>query len=138
MPYPRERLKPRELSKLNKPGYYADGAGLYLQVSETGARSWIHRYMLRGRAREMGVGSEHVFSLAEARERAAQARKLLADGIDPIQHRRAERARQALELAKDKTFSEVAAAYIAEHRHEWKNAKHLEQWEVTIATYCEP
>ncbi len=134
----RERLKPRAIQKLRAPGYYADGAGLYLLVSESGSKSWVLRYMLRGRAREMGLGPERVFSLVAARKRASLARELLADGIDPIQARDAERARQALDLAKSKSFAEVAKEYIDEHRHEWKNAKHLEQWEATIDTYCKP
>src|SRR5882672_2570339 len=104
----REVLKVRTLPRLKRAGYYADGAGLYLQVSDSGARSWILRYMLRSRAREMGLGSAQVFSLAEARERAERARKQLADGIDPIQARDADRARQALEAAKNKTFADCA------------------------------
>ena len=135
---PRERLKIRTLPRLKQPGNYADGAGLYLQVSGTGARSWILRYMLNGHAREMGLGSEHVFSLVEARGRAAQARKQLADGVDPIQARDAERARQALEAAKNKTFADCAHEYITKKRHGWRNAKHAEQWENTLEAYAKP
>jgi integrase len=138
MPHPRERLKLRTLGRLKAPGYYADGAGLYLQIGKTGARSWIFRYMLNGRAREMGLGPEHIFSLAEARERAAEARKLRSQGTDPIEHRHAQKAAKALEAAKSKTFSECAAAYIAAHRSSWRNPKHAAQWTATIATYCKP
>jgi integrase len=124
--------------RAKRAGYHADGGGLFLQVVESGARSWIFRYQLAGRRREMGLGSERDFTLAEARERAAAARKLLADGADPIQARDAAKAAKALADAKTKTFDEVAKAYIAEHRHEWKNAKHIEQWETTIETYAAP
>ncbi len=134
----REKLKPREIEKIKQPGYYADGAGLYLQVSESGSKSWVFRYMLNRRAREMGLGPARVFSLADAREQAAEQRKLRAQGVDPIEARKAARARQALQLAKSKTFAECAREYIAEHRREWKNAKHIEQWENTIETYCGP
>src|SRR5712691_6931166 len=133
-----ERLKPKKIPSIKTPGYYADGGGLVLQVSESGSKSWIFRYMLKGKPHEMGLGSVRVFTLAEARERALQASKLLSDGIDPIEARDAAKAAKALELAKNKTFGEVAKEYIAEHRHEWKNAKHLEQWETTIETYCKP
>jgi integrase len=92
--------------------------------------------MLKGRAREMGLGAAHTFTLADARQRAQEQRKHLADGVDPIAHREAERARKALEQSKTKTFGECANDYIAEHRHEWKNAKHIEQWVSTINTYC--
>jgi integrase len=133
-----EKLKPRAIEKIRAPGYHADGAGLYLLVSASGSKSWVLRYMLDGRAREMGLGPLREFPLAEARNRASQARKLRADGIDPIEARDAAKAAKALELAKNKTFDEVAEEYIAEHRHEWKNAKHQEQWENTIETYCKP
>src|SRR5258708_36725059 len=94
--------------------------------------------MLKGHARELGLGSEHVFSLVEARGRAAQARKQLADGIDPIQARDADRARQALEAAKNKTFADCAREYIAKKRHGWRNAKHAEQWGNTPGAYAKP
>jgi integrase len=132
----REILKPRAIEKILKPGYYSDGAGLCLQVGPSGSKSWIFRYMRNGRAREMGLGSGSVYSLAEAREEADKQRKLLGRGVDPIKARDAAEGAAALAASKDKTFDECASEYIAKHRHEWKNAKHLEQWENTVATYC--
>lgn len=79
-----ERLNALKVAKLKTPGYYCDGNGLYLQVSKSGSKSWIMRYTLAGKPREMGLGALHTFTLAEARERAAQQRKLLTDGIDPL------------------------------------------------------
>src|SRR6267378_2398124 len=108
-----ERLKPKQIPSIKAPGYYADGGGLVLQVSESGSKSWIFRYMIGGRAREMGLGSVRVFSLADARERAIRASKLVADGIDPIKARDAAEAAAALEAAKNKTFDECAREYIA-------------------------
>ena len=87
----------------NQPGLYADGGGLYLQVTAGGA-SWIYRYMLRGRAREMGLGPLALFGLQEARTKAMEARQLRHAGIDPIEARRAARAQTKLEAAKAITF----------------------------------
>ena len=78
------RLSAKTVEKAKRPGYYADGGNLYLQVSPALTKSWIFRYTRHGRSHEMGLGSERVFSLAEARSKAADARMLLAEGVDPI------------------------------------------------------
>src|ERR1700751_2144015 len=93
-------------------GMYHDGGGLYLQVSAGGAKSWIYRFMLDGRPREMGLGPLNVISLAEARRRAAEYRRMRHDGIDPIGARRSQRDQKKLEAAKAMTFDMCAAAYI--------------------------
>ena len=131
-----ERLTALGVEKCTKAGYHADGAGLYLQVSRGGGKSWVFRYMLRGRAREMGLGS-HV-SLELARQKTTDARALLAEGIDPIEARDAQNQQQALEQARSKTFAECAEAYIKSHREGWRNAKHGAQWEATLNTYANP
>jgi integrase len=125
-----ERLK-------NKTGMHHDGGGLYLQVTSGGA-SWVLRYMLNGKAREMGLGPLALYGLADARAKALDARRLRHEGIDPIEHRRAERAARALETAKGITFKECAENYIKAHRAGWRNAKHAGQWEATLATYAYP
>src|SRR6201987_2102500 len=84
-------------------GMYHDGGGLYLQVNAAGAKSWIYRFMLDGRAREMGLGPLNVISLAEARKRAAECRKLRLDGMDPIETRRAQRGQRKLEAGREMT-----------------------------------
>jgi integrase len=133
-----DRLSPRRVATERRPGYYADGGGLYLQVSPLGTKSWIFRFTLNGRAREMGLGSETTFSLAEARAKARTCRQQIADGIDPIDARKALRAHGRLEAAKSLTFKECAKAYIEAHRAGWSNAKHASQWVTTLETYVEP
>jgi integrase len=133
-----DRLSPRRVATERGPGYYADGGGLYLQVSPVGTKSWIFRFTLNGRAREMGLGSENTFTLAEARDKARACRKQIADGVDPIDARRAERAHGRLEAAKSLTFAECAKAYIEAHRAGWSNAKHASQWQNTLETYVGP
>jgi integrase len=124
--------------KIRKPGYHADGGGLYLQVSQSGAKSWVFRYSLRGRAREMGLGSLSKVSLAEARDERDKCNRLLRDYIDPIEDRKRRRNEAALADTKSITFAQAAAAYIATHRAGLKSAKHAKQWATTIATYAEP
>jgi integrase len=116
---------------------YADGGGLYLQVT-AGGSSWIYRYMLAGRAREMGLGPLALYGLADARALAQDARRLRHQGIDPIDHRRDVRAQTQLDAAKAMTFRQCADAYIAAHRAGWRNSKHAAQWEATLATYAGP
>lgn len=107
------------------PGRYLDGRGLRLHVSKTGAKNWVFRYMLNRRSREMGLGGFPDTTLAEARAQAAEARRLVKRGIDPIEHREVER-REA-QGAKGLTFRSCAETYIEDHHPGWKNAKHAAQ-----------
>ncbi|CAN5391096.1 site-specific integrase [soil metagenome] len=132
------RLSAVDLKNKTERGYYADGGGLYFRVSEFDTRSWAFRFSHVGKAREMGLGPFPDVSLKEARERAAEARKLLRDGIDPISQRRAAKSATAADNAAALTFEQCAAAYIAAKEHEWKSAKHGEQWRNTLATYAFP
>jgi integrase len=137
---------PRQLNVLSvrtvqakvRPGYYCDGGGLYLQVSQSGSKSWIFRFRLHGRAREMGLGSLTAIGLAKARERAQECRAALAEGNDPIEARDAAQRATRLAQARSKTFKECAEAFILANRAGWKNKKHIEQWSNTLDTYCYP
>jgi integrase len=131
------RLTALKVGRAKRPGMYADGGGLYLQVSDSGA-SWIYRYMIAGRAREMGLGPLALFGLADARAKALDARRKRHDGIDPIEARRADRAKALLDAAKAITFNECAEAYIRAHQAGWRNDKHVGQWKATLETYAEP
>jgi integrase len=136
------RLTAIAVSKATKPGLYHDGHGLYLKVARSRAKSWIFRFMQTRRARKMGLGPTHTITLAEARELALQARKLLQAGVDPIEARietrKAARIKSQLDAAKALTFNQSAEAYISAHRASWRNPKHAAQWPATIATYAEP
>ncbi len=132
------RLSTREVTAKKKPGYYLDGGGLYLQVGESGSKSWIFRFALNGKERQMGLGPFHTITLADARIAATDCRKLLLRQIDPIEARDADKTRKALQDARSITFAECAAAYIRAHRSDWRSAKHAEQWPTTIETYCGP
>jgi integrase len=127
-----------KVQKIKQPGYHADGAGLWLQVTQAGGKSWIFTYSLRGRAREMGLGSASRVTLAEARAERDKCNRLLREHIDPIEDRKRKRAEVALTDVKSITFAQAAATYIATHRAGLKNAKHAKQWVTTIATYVEP
>lgn len=133
-----EKLSPLAVTKASKPGYYGDGAGLWLQVSASGSKSWIFRYTLAGKQREMGLGATHTITLAAAREQAKQYRVMLRDGQDPLDTRNAARNAVVAAKARMMTFDQCAAAYIAAHRGSWKSAKHASQWENTLTTYATP
>ncbi|MFM7698896.1 MAG: tyrosine-type recombinase/integrase [Limnohabitans sp.] len=133
-----DKLNPLMVAKATKPGYYSDGNGLYLQVSVSSSKSWIFRFTIKGKQREMGLGAVHTISLAEARLKAKEQRLMLVNGLDPITVREQAREAEVLARAKMMTFDECAAQYIAAHRNSWKNAKHAGQWETTLATYASP
>jgi integrase len=132
------------VKQARKPGVLIDGAGLRLRVTtnpNTGGvrKSWVLRVTVKGGpVREIGLGSADDIPLAAARERAADARKLARNGVDPIAARDAERAQRALEAARTMTFQQCAEALIASHESGWKNAKHRQQWANTLKTYVFP
>jgi integrase len=119
------------------PGLHADGGGLYLQVQGE-ARSWIFRYTFGGKRRYRGLGSANALGLAEARDAAAECRKLLAQGVDPIELKREEKVKAAIEAAKAITFDECAEQYITAHEPTWRNPKHKAQWRNTLRDYASP
>lgn len=144
---------PRAINKLTHaslkktaPGYYADGAGLFLQVTEGadgGARrSWLCRCSVNGKRRELGLGSAEQVSLADARKRCAEFRDKAKAGVDPVEQARLEReakeAAAAAERARSMTFDQCAKAYIAAHAPSWRNDKHRAQWAATLAQYASP
>lgn len=128
MPRPTNRLSARFVQSA-KAGYHADGAGLYLLVTDAGTASWVLRYTLNKRKREMGIGSAAVFSLAEARQRAAHHRKLLADGIDPIE------ARRRVQTDEPRLWGEAAEDFITTHAPGWKSDAQEAQWRQSLADY---
>jgi integrase len=132
------RLSALSAARIARPGMHADGQGLYLQVTKSGAKSWIYRFMLRGKAREMGLGSLSLVSLSEARLKANDCRRLRQEGIDPIEAKRKAQEQARLDAAMAITFADAAASYIAGHRAAWRNGKHASQWTSTLATYADP
>ncbi len=135
---PLNKLTAVKVAALNRPGRYGDGGGLWLQVGPTGGKSWAFRYQLDGRVRQAGLGAADLFTLAEARDRAREFRRLLADGIDPIEAREEKRRTARAARANIVTFKAAAEKYIAAHRPGWKNAKHGDQWEATLSTHAFP
>ncbi len=132
----RNRLNARQVVTIARPGRHADGGGLYLSVDPSGARRWLFLFRWKanpsqpgtGKLREMGLGSAQVVSLAAAREAAAEARRLVASGVDPIATKR-----QAKERSSPVTFGEVAETHIAAMAPAWRNPKHVEQWRMTLS-----
>jgi integrase len=124
-------------------GLHCDGEGLYLQVKprkdgQGASRSWVFRYRTGGRLRDMGLGSFTTVGLADARERARQARLKRVDGVDPIEERHARKTALAVEQVKAMTFEQCAEGYIEAHKSGWKNPKHAAQWGATLETYAYP
>lgn len=124
------KLSPRKVATAGT-GKYEDGGGLRIVVSKAGAKKWVLRFTINGKRREMGLGSFPDVSLEDARSKASISRQLAANGIDPINARRAEP--EAVP-----TFTTCAARYIRAHRRGWKNAKHARQWVRTLKTYARP
>jgi integrase len=131
-------LSVKAVAQIDKPGWHAVGDGAYLQISKDGGRSWLFRYKLNGKARAMGLGPFGLVSLAEAREKARTARKLLLEGIDPLDAKAAKRRQATIAAAKAITFKDCAERYIKSHSAGWRNPKHKAQWSATLETYAYP
>jgi integrase len=123
---------------------YADGGGLYLQITtgtdEQAYRSWIFRYRPAGakRDRYMGLGSLSTVGLSQARELALRHRRQRIEGIDPLEQRNAERAAASASQLKTVTFDECLAGYLAAHRSAWRSDKHRKQWDVPLRRLVSP
>jgi integrase len=130
------KLTALAVSKKKRPGRYSDGHGLWLQISESGTKAWLFRYMINGRARHMGLGPLHTVNLAEARQRARQERQLILDGKDPIEVKYA--ARAASRSAENMSFKDAAQQFIELYESSWRNARHRQQWRETLRAYAYP
>lgn len=126
-----KKLNALSVRRIQKPGRHADGSGLYLNVEQSGSKSWLLRVTVKGKARTIGLGSISHVSLAEAREKATRLRKVAKNGGDPI----SERDGQEKNVP---TFEEAARQVYKEHRGAWKNAKHKEQWINTLRDFAFP
>jgi integrase len=134
MPKIAKPLGALEVGRLSGAGLHSVGtvAGLYLSINKNGARSWILRTKVGSRRTDIGLGSYPAIALSVARERALEAKEKIRKGVDPIADKRAKRS------VIEWTFDRCASEYIALNRAGWKNAKHAQQWENTIATYASP
>jgi integrase len=125
------KLSARGVTAITKPGRHGDGGGLYLVVDKSGAKRWVFLYRREGTLREMGLGGLKSVSLARARELAAEARVNLQAGVDPIT------AKNNAPVAVP-TFGEEADDFIDAMGPQFRNAKHLEQWKMTLKVYAAP
>jgi integrase len=137
-----ERLSPRAVATAKCPPgksarFLADGGGLYLRVGFSGSKSWIYRYMIAGKSRDMGLGPLHTVGLAEARSAAREQRRLRHAGQDPIEARSADKLARRANVTQTQTFADAAAAYIRSQETGW-SAKHANEWRVTLDKYANP
>jgi integrase len=133
MPGGRTKLTARAAAT-TKPGRYGDGGGLYLVVSPSGARKWVYRFTYAGKVTETGLGSANVVSLAEARRKAHEARRLLDAGENPVVAKR----KAAAIKAGVPTFGTVADAFVKAKESEWRNEKHKAQWRASLTDLAAP
>ena len=131
------KLTALKVRSLTAPGRYGDGGGLWLQVRDAEHRSWLFRYTVSGKARQMGLGALADVPLAEARAAAAECRRQLGQNLDPIGRRAAAKA-AARSDERVKTFREVAQHYLVAHESSWRNAKHRWQWDATLQKHVFP
>ena len=130
----------KSVEAIKDVGYHNCAKGLYLQVSKQGTKSWLFRYTspITRTRREMGLGSLNFIGLAEARQLAVENQRIVISGKDPIEERKQSQIKKQLEQSRNLTFKEIAEACIASKSHEWKNAKHAQQWSNSLKAYAFP
>ena len=127
------KLTARQVETLKEAGRHSDGGNLYLNISKSGAKSWVFFYRFGKTQKEMGLGGVATRTLAEARAKALAALKLLKDGHDPLAERRAAKKAEAGRV----TFGAFADDYLKSHEGKHRNAKHVAQWKSTLGpAYC--
>jgi integrase len=131
------RLTDRKIKTTKTAARLADGLGLYLIVEGEFSKNWVFEYQFNGKRRYMGLGSALDVSLADAREKRNEYRKLKASGVDPLLQKRAARAAQVLENAKAVTFKEAATRYMDANRVGW-DEQHAQQWQSTLEMHAYP
>jgi integrase len=129
--HPEKALSALKVRQVSKPGKYADGNGLYLVVDPSGAKRWLLRIMIQGKRTDMGLGGADLVSLAEAREKALEFRKVARAGGDPLAAKR-----EARKIYP--TFKVAAETVHEEHKAAWSNPKHVQQWINTLTQYAFP
>jgi integrase len=129
-----------KIANAKKPGTYADGGNLYLQVSVWGTKSWVFRYMIDGKRQQMGLGALHTVNLSEARARAREHRQTILDGKDPLELKREAIIARKLAKVRHKTFQECAAEYINAKVTDtaMRSDTHRKQWRETLEQYAFP
>ena len=145
MPRKAKELSPLEVKRLAHPGHgnnatFAVGGvdGLLMQITPTGARSWLLRCNVGNKRRHMGLGGFPDVTLAGARERAREARDMIRDGVDPVEHRKATRAALVAAQKRGLTFAEAMEKYLVGKLAEFENPKHKKQWRATLDAYAVP
>jgi integrase len=128
------KLTAAKVRSLKEPGTYSDGGGLLLKIAPTGSARWILRIQANGKRRDIGVGGARDTTLAEARARAAELRRAVRAGHDPIAERQVAKARARGVLS----FRQCAEAVCEEHRPSWRNAKHAAQWMASLEAHVFP
>ena len=132
------KLTEAKITSITKAGRYGDAGQLWLQVRSANSKSWLLRYTFDGKARAMGLGQYPVVGLAQARERALAARRLLADGIDPLEARDTARQRARAAEVRPVTFLELTGEFLKANAAGWRNEKHASQWRATLVQYAFP
>ena len=145
MPKKAQELGPLHVKRLAHPGgkgnvTFAVGGvdGLQLQITPSGARSWVLRLMVAGTRRNIGLGSYPTVSLAQAREVARETRELVRQGIDPVAHKREARAALAAQHARGLTFAKAMERFLEVKLAEFRDEKHRRQWRATLDAYAVP
>ncbi|MFK7877983.1 MAG: tyrosine-type recombinase/integrase [Paracoccaceae bacterium] len=145
MPKITDELSALDVKRLAHPGgnrnvlFSVGGVpGLHLQLTPKRGRSWVLRTMVGGARRDIGLGGFPAITLSQAREKARETRDKISQGIDPIEERRAAKATLIAAQRRGLTFADATDKYLAAKLDAFRNAKHRQQWQNTLATYAKP
>lgn len=145
MPKVAEELSALDVKRLAHPGgkrnvlcSVGGVPGLYMQITPNGGRSWVLRVKVGTLRRDIGLGGFPGVTLSQARDKARDARAKIEGGIDPVEERKAAKAALVATQRRGLTFADAVDKALTAKLDAFKNAKHRQQWENTLATYATP
>lgn len=132
------RLKDLTIRRAKERGRLSDGGGLYVQISKWGTKSWEFRFTLHGKTRTMGLGAYEIVSLAEARGLADDLRKVVRQGVDPLEARNAAKLKAQVDAAKAIKFKDAVEECLAKKEGEFRSERHGKNWRRSVDAYAVP
>lgn len=145
MPKVAEELGPLDVKRLTHPGGKGNAmiavggvAGLYMQVTPKNGKTWVLRVLVGKKRRDIGLGGFPTVTLAQARDKAREAREMIARGVDPVEEKKAAKARLILAQRRGMLFRDAVDKALAAKLDAFKNEKHQDQWRNTLETYAMP
>ncbi len=145
MPVVAKELGPLDVKRLAHAGGKGNAmvavggvAGLYMQVTPKGGKTWVLRVRVGAKRRDIGLGGFPTVTLSQARDKAREVRHMIERGIDPIEERKTAKAALVMAQRRGLLFKDAVDKALASKLDAFRNGKHRDQWRSTLDNYAIP